>query len=256
MFAQNRIVKLGWTPGQLRLLQALALLGCLCALRLGWTETWPMLVLFLVCMTLPFVGFCGAWGVLSLLFLRDGWWLICLLPLAVCMTRWLWVVLFLAVTGLTTVGVHPGILLVCLLAFEPRWLRGSQEQLVVFYDGDCSLCNRAVRWLLAEDRHQQLHYASMSGTTFAKTFPGEQPDLDAMLVRNQLGVSSAGADAVVKILLALGGFWTILGLAGGCLPAALRQMLYRLVARNRQQIMGPARECPLPTPAQAKRLLP
>jgi predicted DCC family thiol-disulfide oxidoreductase YuxK len=73
-----------------------------------------------------------------------------------------------------------------------------------------------------------------------------------MLVEN--GQVYTHSTAVLRIARGLGGFWQLL-YAGIVLPRALRDALYRFVARHRYQWFGRQDACMLPTPELAQRFL-
>lgn len=61
-------------------------------------------------------------------------------------------------------------------------------------------------------------------------------------------------DALVRVLSGLGGPWRLVAIAR-VLPRALRDRLYRIVARRRYRWFGRRDACRLPDPAQAALFL-
>ncbi len=123
---------------------------------------------------------------------------------------------------------------------------------IVLYDGICGLCNRLVQFLLKRDTHDRFRFASLQ-SEFANnllTHHGLDPnDLDTVYVVKDHGQSDerllARSDAVLFMLTQLGGFWQVARLARA-LPGALRDAVYKVVARNRYRIFGKYESCMLP----------
>ena len=63
-----------------------------------------------------------------------------------------------------------------------------------------------------------------------------------------------GLAIAIALLGGLGGAWRVAGL-GRLLPRALRDRLYRLVARNRYRLFGRRDTCRLPDPDQRDRFI-
>ena len=60
---------------------------------------------------------------------------------------------------------------------------------LVLYDGECGLCSRVVRWLIAADRRGVLHFAPLQGATAAalRGRGADIPDdLDSVALRRPL----------------------------------------------------------------------
>lgn len=128
---------------------------------------------------------------------------------------------------------------------------------IVVFDGQCLLCNGWVRFLLRHDRRGRLRYASIQGRT------GQQLLADAGLRVEGLqtlllvedGRSWQHTGAIIRLLDRLGGPWRLAWLVW-CVPAPLRDALYRLVARNRYRWFGKSQACMLPQPGERDRFLP
>ena len=139
---------------------------------------------------------------------------------------------------------------------------------VVFFDHDCLLCNGTVRFLMARDHRDVLRFAPLQGPTSKEMFsrhPEAAQDPDALTslvlveVHGQAGERvSMRSTAVARVLRRLGGFWGFLGLLLAAIPRPLRDWGYNVVAKHRIRWFGVATPdtCPLPTPEQARKLLP
>ncbi len=131
---------------------------------------------------------------------------------------------------------------------------------LVFYDGNCGLCDRVVQFLLKVDKHQIFMFAPLQGKTAAhylQHLPPKFKTVDSLvLVENfqtghpQVHVLAKGA---LRIAWLLGGLWKLIGWLS-FLPSFLFNWAYRLVARNRHHLF-PQTLCILPPPGQEKRFL-
>ncbi len=69
--------------------------------------------------------------------------------------------------------VTMGMLLLHLFTFDPQWIRPKRAAAgteMVFYDGHCGLCHRAVRFVLAEDRAgNTFRFSALQGELFAQS---------------------------------------------------------------------------------------
>lgn len=132
---------------------------------------------------------------------------------------------------------------------------------LVLYDGECGLCSRVVRSLIAADRRGMLHYAPLQGPT-AATLRGRRPDipddLDSVLyVDRSTGgeVVSSRAEAVIRLGRLLGGRWGLAAAGLSMLPRPLADVAYDAVARRRRRF-GRGDACALAPPEVRARFLP
>jgi predicted DCC family thiol-disulfide oxidoreductase YuxK len=139
-------------------------------------------------------------------------------------------------------------------AFRPEWIparRAAQPELL-FYDGACGLCHRAVRFLLAEDPEgRALRYAPLHGPTFQSVVPQAlQAALpDSLVLVTEQGEALDKSRALLHALVRLGGLWRLLAVLGSALPLALADPLYDAVARIRHRLFAtPEQACPLLPP--------
>ncbi len=131
---------------------------------------------------------------------------------------------------------------------------------VVFYDGQCGLCDRVVQFLLKADPKGLFLFAPLQGETAEKKLqqlPKEIRTADTLILIENYDspeeVVYIYGKAAFKILWALGGFWAIPGLLS-FLPGFMYDWIYRLVARNRKRLFGEA--CMIPPSEEKNRFLP
>jgi len=129
-------------------------------------------------------------------------------------------------------------------------------QPVVFFDGECTLCNGFVRWLLRHDRRQVLRFASLQGETARRLLPALPEDRGTWTVMLLEGQELwARSDAVLRICRRVGGWLGWLAWLR-VVPRALRDAVYRAIAKRRYRWFGRERACPVPSPETASRFLP
>jgi predicted DCC family thiol-disulfide oxidoreductase YuxK len=131
----------------------------------------------------------------------------------------------------------------------------------VFYDGVCGLCNRLVQFLLKHDKRDRFRFASLQSDLAhdVLTRHGLDPhDLDTVYVvkdYQQTGeILLERSDAILLMVSELGGIWSVASI-GRVLPKALRDALYKVVARNRYRVFGKSESCMLPAPEHRNKFL-
>jgi predicted DCC family thiol-disulfide oxidoreductase YuxK len=148
-----------------------------------------------------------------------------------------------------------------LTAFDPALIPGrrSRHPEVVYYDGDCGLCHRTVRFLLAEDqRGNTFRYAALQSDHFADHVKTEERASlgDSVIVRKASGELLQRSSAIVHLLLALGGLWRVIGSLIWCIPRPLRDFGYDVIAKLRKRVFpAPEGLCPLIPPELGARFL-
>lgn len=130
-----------------------------------------------------------------------------------------------------------------------------EEAPIVFFDGECGLCDRFVQLLLQLDEHNRLRFAPLQGETAARLLPAEAAaSLDSVVVLSG-GRFFRRSRAIVEIGRILGGVWGGAAWLFWLIPGPLRDVAYRGVARVRYQLFGRRAACRLPTPEQQSRFL-
>lgn len=131
---------------------------------------------------------------------------------------------------------------------------------MLFYDGTCGLCHRAVKFVLRHDRTGDLfRFAPLQGSTFEAVIPIEKQAVlpDSIVVRTLDGALLVRSDAVIHILRRLGGGWRSAGSFLAAFPRAIRDAGYDFVARIRYRIFGRRVDyCPIVPPEWRTRFLP
>jgi len=124
-----------------------------------------------------------------------------------------------------------------------------QDRIVVF-DGLCNLCTGGARWLQRHPGDPPLHLVPMQsdqGRTLLAAH-GYDPDDPLTFLVLDRGRCLAQSDAWIHLLVAAGGAWRAAH-AARMIPRGLRDVVYRLIARNRYRWFGRRSTCFLQQPS-------
>jgi predicted DCC family thiol-disulfide oxidoreductase YuxK len=130
------------------------------------------------------------------------------------------------------------------------------EHPIVFFDGQCVMCNGFLDWMMAIDRSAMLRVSPLQGETAKRLLPPlpHKAEEWSIYFLDETGLYSQ-SEAVIQILRRLGGVWALLSV-GGVVPVALRDAVYRTVATNRYRILGKRETCRVPSEKEQSRFLP
>ncbi|HTN46899.1 MAG TPA: DCC1-like thiol-disulfide oxidoreductase family protein [Flavipsychrobacter sp.] len=122
----------------------------------------------------------------------------------------------------------------------------EENNLILYFDGVCNLCSKLVQFVIRNDKRKRVRFSPLQDHP-------ELADSPTVIVRqdDQLFYKS---DAILKLLVALGGGWTVFRL-GYILPKFLRDRVYDFIAFRRYGWFGKTDECMLPTPEIRDRFL-
>ena len=114
----------------------------------------------------------------------------------------------------------------------------------LFFDGDCPLCKREVRFLQRLDRHQRLEFVDISAEGFSASAHGKTQDalMARMHARKPDGTWVDGVEVFRLAWMAIGLGWFV---APTRLPgiSQILDRLYAWFARNRLRITGRCATC-------------
>lgn len=168
---------------------------------------------------------------------------------------WLWAAMLLMHLQLLVLidfaDLSLGMVMLHLFTFDPAWIRPAAAAATetVFYDGNCGLCHRAVRFILAEDRAGDAFcFAPLDSEMFRSAIPkASQATLpDSLVVLTADGGVLARSSGVVHIMSRLGGLWRVLASVAWLVPAPLLDAVYDFVAGIRYRLFArPAESCPV-----------
>ncbi len=109
---------------------------------------------------------------------------------------------------------------------------------ILFFDGECALCNRAAQLLIEITPESNLHFGSLQGKT-AQVLLGELSKTTNSLIYWDAGVITFEKVAIVNTLQhSTRAGWKTIGKLIRILPTSLVNKLYQWVARNRFNLFG------------------
>ena len=132
---------------------------------------------------------------------------------------------------------------------------------LIFYDGECGLCDRFVQFLLKGDKNKQFVFAPLQGETatqYLKNLPPEIRFTDSLILienyRSSYPRVSLLAKGVLRIAWILRWPWMLIGWLS-FLPGWCFDWIYRLAAAHRYYFLSQT-ECSLPSEDHKERFLP
>ena len=135
------------------------------------------------------------------------------------------------------------------------WLTMTDRSKIIFFDGDCILCNKAMRQCYKFDKKKIFHYSSIQ-SSFAKELLKDL-HLDHNKIETIIywenGKISERSKAIFGIVRGLGFPWSAV-LIFSILPNKLTDYIYNLIAKNRKRFYRNS-SCSLPEAGLKKRIL-
>jgi predicted DCC family thiol-disulfide oxidoreductase YuxK len=126
---------------------------------------------------------------------------------------------------------------------------------MLVFDGDCSFCDRAVRFILARERRHDLLFVprgSPLGLRLREEYRLHQVE---SLLWIEDGRAFIEWESVAHVGAYLGGLYARLARIASLLPHPLLNAAYRVIARVRKRLSRPPRRCLLLTSEQQARFL-
>lgn len=128
--------------------------------------------------------------------------------------------------------------------------------MILVFDAECLLCSGWVQFLVRHDTQNLFRFASMQSDAGRNLLEGagvDATDPDTFILVDGSTVYSQ-SDGILRVLNALGWPWR-LALVFRIVPAPLRDVFYRCVARNRYRWFGRRDTCYLPTADDEARFI-
>lgn len=130
------------------------------------------------------------------------------------------------------------------------------ERPVLLFDGECTLCNGLVQWVVERDPEGRFRLAALqskAGRALLERhgLPTEDVETFVLLEGDEYHVRS---DAALRLLKGLG-FPYSLGYVGVVVPRFVRDRAYDVVADHRYAWFGRREACMVPTPERRERFL-
>ncbi len=127
----------------------------------------------------------------------------------------------------------------------------------IYYDGDCGLCHRWVKFVLPRDPGGERFVFSPLGSDFFNEHVAEaerEKLPDSIVLQTADGRLLTRSAAVLAIFKRLGGRYRVFAAVMGIVPRFLRDFVYGRVAAVRKRLFAkPADACPMMPPDQRAR---
>jgi predicted DCC family thiol-disulfide oxidoreductase YuxK len=134
----------------------------------------------------------------------------------------------------------------------------APPEAIVLFDGVCNLCNGWVSFLLRRDPAGRLRFGSLQSDAAAALLarhgrprPAQTPESVVLIEGGRVYEAST---AVLRAMGHLRGAWRF-AVALQVVPAPLRDVVYRAVARSRYRLFGKRDTCRVPTEAERARFI-
>ncbi|KMO38665.1 membrane protein [Methylobacterium tarhaniae] len=115
---------------------------------------------------------------------------------------------------------------------------------IILFDAECVLCSAHARFVLERDRDATFRLASMQSDIGQSLYRrhGMDPEDPASLLVVEGDRMRRDSDAILAIYETLGLPWSLARIVR-IVPAAWRDPVYRLIARNRYRLFGRRERC-------------
>lgn len=127
---------------------------------------------------------------------------------------------------------------------------------IILFDGYCHMCSGTVIFILKRDRLQKFKFASLqsnAGQELLKKYNLPANDFDSFvyICDEKYYLRSTAA---LRVFKELGGLWSLLFIFI-VVPAFLRDLVYRLIAKTRYKIFGKRTSCLMPNEQMKNRFI-
>lgn len=129
-----------------------------------------------------------------------------------------------------------------------------KDKTILFYDGECALCNFWVQFCLERDRKKVIFYAPLQGDTAAYLLPPELREKTETVVFWQDYQLQIKSTAILAVLQKIGYAPDLLFIAR-LLPKSFLDKIYDFIASRRYRWFGKKEQCPIPSEDQRGQLL-
>lgn len=133
--------------------------------------------------------------------------------------------------------------------------KNQNHKHIVFFDGECGVCNFWVQWILERDKNDQFMFASLQsdfGQKFLSERGLETKVFNTMYLWKQNDYYLTKSRAVLQIANLLGGIYKF-SAVGKLIPSFLSDKVYDIVSENRMKMAN--QKCYLPTPQEKKKFI-
>ncbi len=127
-------------------------------------------------------------------------------------------------------------------------------QRIIFFDGDCVICNRFANWIMKKFKPHFLYLSTLQSASAKKHLKQFDLGLDSVVYLTE-GSTYKKSKAILKILNDLGGFYKYLSILLQIFPLFIADAVYDLVAKNRYRVFGKTDSCRIPNESEKSYFL-
>tara|TARA_B100000586_G_scaffold105878_2_gene75916 strand:- start:638 stop:1066 length:429 start_codon:yes stop_codon:yes gene_type:complete len=133
------------------------------------------------------------------------------------------------------------------------------DSFLICFDGHCNLCNSWVDFLIKRDRKDVFTFTSLQsngGRNVLLSHGYSESNLESLdsIVALNAGQVSMRSDAVIEILVALGGIYKLARFLK-LIPSSFRNLVYNTVAKRRYRWFGRRDICRIPSTEESQKFL-
>lgn len=131
-----------------------------------------------------------------------------------------------------------------------------KQSTILFYDGECSFCNKTVNWVIKRNKKANLFFAPLQGETakallYNKLHVNHTIDSLILYENEKVYIYS---DAALNVAKHLDGMWK-LTYSFRIIPTFIRNTFYKGFAKRRYKWFGKEEMCQIPDSQTRKRFL-
>jgi predicted DCC family thiol-disulfide oxidoreductase YuxK len=132
----------------------------------------------------------------------------------------------------------------------------TTNKTIFLFDGVCGFCSASVDFILKHDKKDAFRFAALQTEVGKKLIReyGLDPEKTDTAVVITGGRAYLRSDAGLMICKMLGGGWALLH-AFWIVPRFIRDIVYRIIARNRYTWFGKKESCRMPTASEREKFL-
>lgn len=136
-------------------------------------------------------------------------------------------------------------------------LQQNENKAIVLFDGVCNLCNTWVQRIIKNDAKDYFRFASLqsdTGKSILKQYQVSLPPNAESVILIESGKAYFYSTAALRIAGKLSGAYKLL-YPLLMVPAFLRDLVYKFIARNRYRFWGRQADCMMPSEKLKSRFL-
>ncbi|WP_010098286.1 thiol-disulfide oxidoreductase DCC family protein [Ornithinibacillus scapharcae] len=126
---------------------------------------------------------------------------------------------------------------------------------IIFFDGECNLCNSSVQFVIKRDPKGIYQFASLQSDFGQQVILKHRlpKEIDSFIYLEG-GTLHIKSTAALKVCKGLSGLWKVLYVFI-IVPKPIRNLVYECIARNRYKWFGKRESCMIPTPDMRDRFI-